>query len=199
MAYIPDDKLILRMITANIDGGMLNKDFALPEEETDEAFKSPEDFLPLTDEQKETIKGSIKLASGGRAVEAAEIIRGLAEKVPAAAAKEDLQAMIAEEQSELDMNNLVRLGLDLFTRSYKKEPVKYGLMITELFSANNMPSQLKDLIRVSAMCEELTPFAVPVMMRWNYSDLILKELATMVSEPASKIILDLISEEGSEN
>ena len=109
----------------------------------------------------------------------------------AAAAREYLQEQIAENQDGLNMQMLVRLGLDLFTASEQKEPVKYGLSIIEVFAAENMPVPLKDLIRISAMYHEFTPFAVPIMQRWNYSEQILDGLTKIVSDEAARIILEM--------
>lgn len=181
-----NEKSILKIMTSNLEDGALKKDFVLPEDE-----KVPASDAVITDEQKAVIADAVKDASTGYIQGGADALRELSTVLPAAAAKECLQEAIADSQDGLDMNQLVRLGLDLFTTSEQKEPVKYGLSIIEVFAAENMPVPLKDLIRISAMYHEFTPFAVPIIQRWNYAEQILSGLAMITSDEASKIIREM--------
>ena len=181
-----NEKSILKMLTSNLEDGALKTDYVLPEDEN-----IPADDAEISDEQKAMIDEAIKDASEGYIEGGASSLRELSKVLPAAAAREYLQEQIAENQDGLNMQMLVRLGLDLFTVSEQKEPVKYGLSIIEVFAAENMPVPLKDLIRISAMYHEFTPFAVPIMQRWNYSEQILDGLTKIVSDEAAKIILEI--------
>lgn len=168
-----------KMIDAINNDGVLDPSFSLPDEKPDKEIKFAPgawdgviiyhmghgDFDPENKEYKSLVK-IIKIASEGdidRAIEDAErfsisgyILLHI----------DNLLNYIISNETELQSGNVMMLGYRLMVEGHKKETVKLGLAILELFDTNQS-EDFKEPIRILALCDEFSFYAGFNMRSWE--------------------------------
>ncbi len=185
------EKSIIDMIIDNHENGYLKEDFHLPDENPEEEIKWSEGALdgvyiyhmahePVTDEQRETMCRVFELVSHDRDDEAINILYDLSKDLRAIAAIDELQNLLIARQSEYDSEKMFQFGLRLFVCASKRELVKYGLSILELFDTEHFSTEFKDLVKMAALCDEFTLFAMFIFLQWENANQILFQLGQRV-------------------
>lgn len=178
-----EKKNLLDLIIENLEGEEgreeLPRDFSLPQytkvqddiitwaDGARDGVFSYEFGLPeVSEEDIESIEEAINLASAENFINAREIFADLGERIGALAIIDDLQGCIIRNLQKLNLDNIYRFALGMLIHSVKAEEVKIGLGILELFFESHQ-DELKSVIKVLGLSDELTLFAVFNMRQWD--------------------------------
>ena len=118
----------------------------------------------ITAEQEALLCSAIDSAGAGRDAEAEARLLAFAREARALTAADLIQDYILDNKEKFNPALLHRFALRLAAESEDAECVKIGLTVLELFRANE---EVKKVVRVLALSDEFTFFALFTMQRWE--------------------------------
>lgn len=176
-----ENKSIYADICEHIVNGEL-PDFQLSQNKTEKDFSWADGALDgvmlyhmghpeVTDEDKQALKNALKIASEGEDIyeKADKILVDTVGDKGAIGFLDDIQTALIENQSELDIQNIIVYVFHLITETDVISLVKLGLAILELLEANKSDPFAK-IVRNIALCNEFTFSALFVMEGWENSN-----------------------------
>ncbi|MBR0130989.1 MAG: hypothetical protein IJM08_06775, partial [Firmicutes bacterium] len=170
-------KALYSYIAEALAEGALPADFSLPKPEgsegellfADGAMDGISIYHMQPQEPDENAKSlmeeAVKAAAAGDGAMAEELFYALSERCSAVNAAGSLQSYLIAHRAELNDAELYDTALQLLL-SDRRECVKFGLIILELFNSDTDESA-KKLVRTLGPSDEFTLFAVRVMDRWK--------------------------------
>ncbi len=170
-------KALYSYIAEALVDGALPEDFSLPQPEGDEgglmfadgAMDGISIYHMSPKEPDENAKGlmeqAVQAAAAGDVAKAEELFYALSESCSAVNAAGSLQSYLIAHRAELNDEELYDTALQLLL-SDRRECVKFGLIIMELFNCDRDESA-KKLVRTLGLSDEFTLYAVRVMGRWK--------------------------------
>ena len=180
---------IYKLITDNIDGGVLKDDFSIPEESGDDGIKwapGAQDGVimyhmrpqPLAPEEKEGMVKAIEAAAAGDFLDADTMFAEWTKDHRVMSCIDELQHYIAEHHEELNLELIYHAATAMIHYSTHVECVKIGLALLELFVIGE--ETLKESLKSLALYDELTAFAVWNIRKWDDGNEVIFDIAKKV-------------------
>lgn len=165
------------MCNAQTKDGRMPKNFRLPAENDDQKkfmegtidgilmYHTKKEGLVKAEELK-MLTDAIDLASDGKQDEAVKLVEKFAEEGRVLPLVDDVHAYVSEKQDSIDPGKLLQFAVYIFSRGTKREVVKFGLCLIELFDVEDM-KDLADYIRLTGTCDEFTLYVAHIMRNWK--------------------------------
>ncbi len=216
----PDRQSIYEYMAENLRGDALPEDFSLPSETgtagdlrwadgaMDGIYIYHTAHGDLPEDTKSRVRAAVEAASGGEYDAADRAFGALAADFRAIALRELLLTVISDGEEEWDAGNIYRYAIHLMIESCRREEVKLGLIMMELFDTDR--DVLRDIVRSLGLSDEFTLFSVLNIFRWEQGMEEILELAKRVHgwgrihaverlEPVTEEIRSWLLKEGIQN
>ncbi len=183
------EKSIYELISENIADGVLKPGFSLPEE----SDSAPVKFAPgafdgiciyhmgldeLDDEGRAALGEALASASTGKHEQTDALFFAWTKKHRAIGMVDEVQNYFREHKEELKLGYTYQSAKYMILHSAHIECVKIGMELLELFRAPF--ADVEEAVRVLALCDEFTIFAVWNIRKWEDGNLEIFDLAKKV-------------------
>ncbi|MDO5559256.1 MAG: hypothetical protein Q4F95_06610 [Oscillospiraceae bacterium] len=169
---------LLEYIKQNMKDGILPSEFSLPEEVKQNTASFADGALDgislfhmghtdVTEEDMKILDKVLHAVSEGNFEDGSQLLTGFSEKNSALKSIDQFERFIMNNTQWINAQNLYTFAVDCLN-SDDKETVKFGLEIIEVFSEPS--DNIKEIIRILALSDEFTIFAVFNMMGWKDSN-----------------------------
>ena len=181
---------IYEYMAGALSGDSLPEDFSLPSESENAGdlrwadgamdgiyiYHTAHGELPEDTEKR--IRAAVEAASEGDDAAADRLFGALSADFQAIALRDLLLTVISDGEEELDAGNIYRYAIHLMIESSRREEVKLGLIMMELFDTDQ--DVLRDIVRSLGLSDEFTLYSVLNIFRWEQGMEEILELAKRV-------------------
>lgn len=181
---------IYEYMAGALSGDSLPEDFSLPSESENAGdlrwadgamdgiyiYHTAHGELPEDTEKR--IRAAVEAASEGDDAAADRLFGALSADFQAIALRDLLLTVISDGEEELDAGNIYRYAIHLMIESSRREEVKLGLIMMELFDTDQ--DVLRDIVRSLGLSDEFTLYSVLNIFRWEQGMEEILELAGRV-------------------
>lgn len=176
-------------IYKNMENGELSEDFSLPKETNSDAIQFADGAIdgimmfhmgmsPIKPEESKELLDILNSVNRNNTETAKEKLQIFSEKKSALSVIDEFQKIIVDNAQQLNAETMYEFARDLILNSDNCELVKYGMSIIELL--NIKEEELKKVIRVLALSDEFTLFAIFIMRNWENPEQEIFEIAKKV-------------------
>lgn len=175
-------KSIFDLVEENLDEKefVLKKEFYLPDEKPEEKIKYAPGAMDgiiyyhigISDDSASDelmlLKKAVEYASDEKYAEAMESVDKFAIDYSAFTYIDVLQNYVVENQSKLQGRNIYMFAIMLITKATRKEAVKVGMILLELFNTQEN-EDVKNLIKMMGLSDEFSLYSGFLMQHWDDS------------------------------